>query len=60
MSEEEHKLKQQLEEEAKASQMIEDYLKNHYEELAGQVRHFLRGGGGQFPPPPPENCLVKF
>ena len=37
MNLEEDQLKQQLEEEARVSQMIEDYLKNHYEELVGQV-----------------------
>ena len=41
MSEEEWRLKQQLEEEAKVSQMIEEYLKNHYEDLAGQVDHWM-------------------
>ena len=41
MSEEDRKLKQQIEEEAKVSHMIEDYLKNHYEELAGQVDHWM-------------------
>ena len=41
MSMEEEQLKQQIEEEARVSQMIEDYLKNHYEELAGQVDHWM-------------------
>ena len=41
MSEEEHQLRQQLEEEVKVSQMIEEYLKGHYEDLAGQVDHWM-------------------
>ena len=41
MSLEEEQLRQQIEEEARVSQMIEDYLKNHYEELAGQVDHWM-------------------
>ena len=41
MSLDEEQLKQQIEEEARVSQMIEDYLKNHYEELAGQVDHWM-------------------
>ena len=41
MAEEERKLKQRLEEEARVSQMIEEYLKGHYEELAGQVDHWM-------------------
>ena len=41
MSEEEERLKQQLEEETRVSQVIEEYLKSHYEELAGQVDHWM-------------------
>lgn len=41
LSEDEQKLRQQLEEEAQVSQLVEEYLKKHYEELAGQVDHWM-------------------
>ena len=41
LSEQEQRVKQQLEEERRVSQVIEEYLKNHYEKLAGQVDHWM-------------------
>ena len=41
LRDEEHKLRQQLEEEARVSHLVEEYLKKHYEELAGQVDHWM-------------------
>lgn len=41
MSEREKKLVQQLEEEMLVSEHIENYLKIHYEDLAGKVDHWM-------------------
>lgn len=35
------KLQQQLGEEIRVSQLIEDYLKKHYQDLAGKVDHWM-------------------
>ena len=41
LSSHEQQLAQQLDEESRVSQRIEDYLKKHYEELAGKVDHWM-------------------
>lgn len=41
LTDEDQKLRQQLEEEARVSQLVDEYLKKHYEELAGQVDHWM-------------------
>lgn len=35
------RMQQQLEEEIRVSQRIEDYLKKHYQDLAGKVDHWM-------------------
>jgi hypothetical protein len=37
----EARLQQQLEEEIRVSQRIEDYLKRHYQDLAGRVDYWM-------------------
>lgn len=41
MTEGESRLQQQLEEEIRVSQRIEDYLKRHYQDLAGKVDYWM-------------------
>ena len=41
LAEQEVKLRKQLAEECLVSQKIEDYLKKHYEDLAGNVDHWM-------------------
>ena len=41
LTEQEKKYRQQLEEEMRVSQRIEDYLKKHYQDLAGKVDYWM-------------------
>lgn len=41
MTGEDSRLRQQLEEEIRVSQRIEEYLKKHYQDLAGKVDHWM-------------------
>lgn len=41
LSTHEHELAQQIDEEALVSQRVEQYLKKHYEQLAGEVDHWM-------------------
>ena len=41
MSEEERRLRQQLEEELRVSQRVEEYLNRHYQDLVGKVDFWM-------------------